>query len=229
MLDILIMAGFESYVIYDHERVLKLLAKFPGSIMFINIDDKLPERDWEYYIKKIQEDPKTAGSRLGILSYNTDQKLMQKYLMDIAVPCGYIQLKLGIKESTRIMLIALEANEARGRRKYIRAFCREDSLATVNFKGSTGTIFNGKILDISAVGMAAMFERLEPIPANSVVRETQLKLHGSLVLTNMVFIGKREDNAVIFLFDAKMNPDKKVTIHHFIKYTIQHYMDNLKV
>jgi hypothetical protein len=229
MLDILIMAGFESYVLYDHKRALKLLVEFPSSIMFINIDEGLPEKEWEAYIRGIQEDPATSDTKLGILSYNTDQKLMQKYLMDITVPCGYIQLKLGIKESTRIMLSALEANEARGRRKFIRAFCQDDVMATVNFKGTNGSLFNGKILDISAVGIAAKFEKIEDIPVNAVLKEVQLKLHGSLVLINMIFMGKRQDNVVVLLFDAKMDQGKKATVHRFIKYTLQHFMDNLKV
>jgi hypothetical protein len=229
MLDVLIMAGFESYILYDHRRALKLLIKFPGSIMFINIDEGLSEAEWETYIKGIQEDPRTKETMLGILSYNTDQKLMQKYLMKLEVRCGYIQLKLGINESTRIMLSALEANEARGRRKYIRAFCEEDSLATINFKGSIGVLYTGKIQDISAAGVAAQFDKLEDIPANALLKEVQLKLHGSLVLTNMVFMGKRHDNVVVLLFEAKMDQGKKVTIHHFIKYVLQHYMDNLKV
>jgi hypothetical protein len=228
MLDILIMAGFESYVLHDNKRAFKLLVKFPGSIMFINIDEGLPEKEWEVYIRGIQEDPRTAETKLGILSYNTDQKLMQKYLMDIAVPCGYIQLKLGMKESTRIILSALEANEARGRRKFIRAFCEGDT-AFVNFKGANGMLYNGKILDISAAGIAAKFEKLEDIPSNALLKEVQLKLHGSLILSNMIFMGKRQDNVMVLLFDAKMDQGKKVVVHRFIKYTLQHYMDNLKV
>ncbi|GHV85176.1 hypothetical protein AGMMS50230_07840 [Spirochaetia bacterium] len=229
LLDLLIMGGFESYVLHDHKRALKLLAKFPDSIMFINIDEGLAEKEWETYIRGIQEDPVTKDCKLGILSYNTDQKLMQKYLMDLAVPCGYIQLKLGVKESTRIMLGALEANEARGKRKYIRAYCEDDINAVVNVKGAAG-FYYGRILDISAAGIAARFDKFEDYPPNTLLRETQLKLRGGLVLTDVVLMGKRQDNVWVFLFDiTKMNPDQKITIHRFIKHTIQHYMDNLKV
>jgi hypothetical protein len=229
MLDILIMAGFESYVVHDHKRALKLLEKFPDSIMFINIDEGLQEKEWDAYVRGIQEDSKTKDSRLGILSYNTDQKLRQKYLMDLSVPCGYIQLKLGVRESTRIMLNVLEANEARGRRKYIRAFCEGDINATVNIKGPGG-LYYGKIMDISAAGIAARFDKFEDLPPNTLIRAIQLKLRGGLVLTDAVLMGKRQDNVLVFLFDpAGMNPDHKLTIHHYIKYTLQHYLDNLKL
>jgi hypothetical protein len=228
MLDILIMAGFEAYVIHDHKRALKLLIRFPGSIMFINIDEGLSEQEWESYIRGIQESPRTKDCKLGILSYNTDQKLMQKYLMDIAVPCGYIQLKLGIKESTRIMLSALEANEARGRRKFIRADCSEETNATVNIKGPMG-MYYGKILDISAAGIAARFDKTGDYTANETLKEVQLKLRGSLVLVNMTFMGKRADSVCVLLFDLKMDQDHKLVIHRFIKYILQHYIDNLAI
>jgi len=229
LLDILIMSGFESYVLHDHKRALKLLEKFSDSIMFINIDEGIDEKEWEVYVRGIQENPKTKNCRLGILSYNTDQQLMQKYLMDIAVPCGYIQLKLGVKESTKIMLSALEANEARGLRKYIRAFCSDDLAATVNVKSSFG-FYYGKILDISAAGIAAKFDKFDDLPANTKIKEVQLKLRGGLVLTDATLIGRRDDNVCIFLFEVpRMNPDHKLIIHRFIKYTLQHYIDTLKI
>ena len=229
LLDILIMKGFESYTLRDHKKAIKLLTKFPDSIMFINIDDGLNEREWEAYVRGIQEYPQTKDCRLGILSYNTDQRLMQKYLMELAVPCGYIHLKLGVRESTRIMLNVLEVNEARGKRKYIRALCQDDISATVNVKGTAG-FFYGKILDISAAGIAAKFEKFDDLPLNSKIKEMQLKLRGGLVLADAILIGKRDDNVCIFLFDVpRMNPDHSLVIHRYIKHILQHYIDNLKV
>jgi len=228
LMDILIMAGFEAYVLRCHKKALKLLVKFPDSIMFINIDEGMSEAEWESYVQTLQQHPKTKSSRLGILSYNTDQKLMEKYLMKHSVPCGYVQLKLGIKESTKIMLGVLEANESRGRRKFIRAFCEDEPLATVNVKSSNG-LYHGKLLDISASGMSVRFDKFgAPLP-KSIVKGMQLNLRGSLVLTDVVFAGKRHDNVYIFLFDInKMKPEHKLNIFKFIKHSLQRYLDNLK-
>ena len=231
MLDNLIMNGFETYTLYDHKKAVKILEHFPGSIVFINIDEGMPEKEWETYIKALQENPKTKETRLGILSYNQDKKLMEKYLMEMAVPCGYIQLKLGIQESTKIILNALQANEARGRRKYIRVFCEEDANATMNYKNEDG-LFQGKILDISSAGIAAKIPKFPDIPPNSLLREVQLKLRGALVMTDAVLMGKRSDdpNVWILIFDpAKMNLDSKQIIHHFIKQCLQKYIDHLKI
>ena len=230
MLDILIMAGYETYTIFDEKRAVKLLIKFPGSIMFINIDEGLKEEEWEAYIRAVQESPKTKSCRLGIVSYNQDKALMKKYLMDIAIPCGYIQLKLGLHESTKIILNALEATEARGRRSSIRADCHDDINATVNFKEDTG-FCHGKILDISSKGIAARFEKVLHYPNNTMLHSVQLKLRGGIVMTDMVLLGQRpNDKSVhVLLFDPKMPTETKLVIHHYIKLCMQKYIDGLKI
>ena len=230
MLDILIMAGYETYTLVDEEKAKKLLKKFPGSIMFINIDEGLKEPEWENYITQIQKDEGTCETRLGIMSYNQDKQLMQKYLMDLSVPCGYIQLKLGLGESTKIILRALEANEARGRRRSIRAECEDDLNATLNFKGMTG-MYHGKILDISSAGIAARLDKIDILPPNVVLRDVQLKLRGGLILTDMIYMGQRSDNKNVFilLFDPKMQQEHKLVVYRYVKLCLQKYIDTLKV
>jgi hypothetical protein len=230
MLDLLIMAGYETYTLLDEKKARKLLVKFPGSIMFINIDEGLKEKEWEAYIRGIQEDPQTRDSRLGIMSYNQDRALMQKYLMELSIPCGYVQLKLGLQESTKIILGALEANEARGRRKCIRAECEDDINATLNYKGDSA-IYHGKILDISSAGIAARFERFANLPPNSLLREVQLKLRGGIVMADMILMGQRrgDQHTYILLFDPKLSKEHKIIIHRYIKQCLQKYIDALKV
>jgi len=231
MLDLLIMAGYETYTLIDEKKARKLLAKFPGSIMFINIDEGLKESEWEAYIRDLMDNPDTKDSCLGIMSYNQDRVLMQKYLFELAIPGGYIHLKLGLQESTRIIINALEANEARGRRKYIRADCEDDINATVNFKCPNG-LCHGKILDISSAGIAAKFNKTSELSLNSLMKDVQLKLRGGLVMTNMTFMGLRHDNKQVYimLFDAaRLSPDNRLTIHRYIKQCLQKYIDALRV
>jgi hypothetical protein len=230
MLDALIMSGYEVYILRDHRRASRLLEHFPGSIMFINIDERLPEKEWEAYIRALQEAPATKDSRLGILSYNTDRDLMQKYLMDMSVPCGYIQLKLGVQASTKIIHDALQANEAKGRRKCFRASCEDDGSATINYKDHSA-IYYGKILDISSAGVAVRIENFRGYQTNSRLKDIQVKLRGSLVRTDMILMGKRWDNqdVWIFLFDPNMPPESRLIIHRYIKQILQRYIDDIKV
>jgi len=230
MLDWLIMAGYETYTVANEKKALKLLEKFPGSIMFINIDEGLREDEWEGYIRGILENPKTKDSRLGILSYNQDRNLMKKYLMEMVLPCGYIQLKLGFEESKNIILHALEANEAQGRRKCIRAECEDDINAIINFKGDT-VLLQGKILDISSTGIAARLQSRADLPSNSLIRNVQLKLRGGILMSDMIVMGQRiNDNGVyIMLFASKLPEDDKLVIHRYIKQRLQKFIDAVRV
>jgi hypothetical protein len=231
MLDDLIMNGFETYTLFDHKKAVKILERFPGSSMFINIDTGISENEWEAYIKSIQENPKTRETRLGILSYNQDKSLMEKYLMDLNVPCGYIQLKLGIQESTLIIHNALHANEVNGRRKYLRAFCEDEPRATMNYKSDEG-FFQGKILDISVAGIAAKIPKFPGYKPHALLAGVQLNLKGALVMVDAILVGKRGDrpDVYIMLFDpSKMKLSGKQVIHHFIKQNLQKYIDQLKI
>ena len=230
MLDILIMAGYETYTLVDEKKAQKLLSKFPESILFINIDEGLKEEDWEIYIRGILNDPKTKDARLGIMSYNQDQSLMQKYLIDMSIPCGYIQLKLGLRESTKIVLTALETIEAKGRRKCIRAECEDDISSSLNFKRDSN-LYRGKILDISSAGIAARFEKMADLPANTFIKDVQLRLRGGLVMTDMIFVGHRRDNRLIYimLFTQTISSENKLTIHRYIKQCLQKYINGLKI
>ena len=229
MLDLLIMAGYETYTLVDEKKAQRLLVKFPGSIMFINIDEGLKEKEWEAYIRGLQEDPQTKDTRLGIMSYNQDRDLMKKYLIELAIPCGYIQLKLGLQESTKIILSALEANEARGRRKFIRAECEDDTSSSLNFNEEAGR-YLGKLLDISSAGVAARFETMVNLPVNSLLRKVQIRLRGGIIMTDMILMGQRhDDKRVCILLFGKISADDKLVVHRYIKQCLQKYIDALKI
>ena len=231
MLDTLIMNGFETYTLRDYKKAFRIMEKFPGSILLINIDEGLPETDWELFIKGVQKNSKTKNTRLGIVSYNQDHDLMEKYLMDIGVQCGFIQLKLGLRESTEIILNALNANEAKGRRQHIRAFCEEGIHASLNYKDEdNGNLYQGKILDISASGLAVRIPGLPEKQENAKLKDVQLKLHGSLILTDLVLLAKRRDDRSVYimLFDpSKLTFEAKQSIHRFIKRNLQSYIDQI--
>jgi hypothetical protein len=230
MLDLLILAGYETSTVMDEQKAKKLLKKFPDSIMFINVDEGMKEPEWEAYIKSIQEESETNSSKLGVLSNNQDKVLMQKYLVDLSLPCGYIQLKPVLQESTRSIISALEVNEARGRRKFIRADCHDDASATLNFKWASG-MCNGKILDISSAGITTKMEKYDNLSPNLVLKGIQLRLRGGLVLADMICAGNRKDDKRIFiyLFDPKMPHETKLAVCRYIKICLQKYIDGVRV
>jgi hypothetical protein len=69
------------------------------------------------------------------------------------------------------------------------------------------------------------------MPANSVLRDIQLKLRASLILTDGILLGARQDDSHVrvILFPARMSHKDRLAIHHYIKQRIQYHIDQLNI
>ncbi len=217
---------YEVYFLKDHIKARKIFRKFDNSICFINIDDGLKESEWEEYIASLRSDSEIKGVQIGILSYNNDPKLMEKYLIDIGVECGFIRLKLGVKQSTDIILKALEANEAKGRRKFVRVNCENDPRVVLNFNYKD-TSYEGQIIDISSVGTACRFPDKIPIENKTVLNKIQLNLRGSLVQVDGIILSRRHDNEkiLVIIFNPRPKGADLEKVHKFLHKTLQKLID----
>ena len=225
----LVQSEYEVYRLKDHNRALRILEKFPDSILFINIDERLDESEWEEYIRGIARNPALDSIRVGILSYNNNEELKKKYLMDIGITCGFIQLKLGLKESTKIILTVLEASEAK-RRKFVRVNCEHDSSAQFNVR-VFDTVVTGKIIDISSIGMAIQFDTDPELQKNTLLEGIQLRLRSSLINLSGVVMGFREEKPkrYVILFTPKTAASEKTKIRRYIIQTLQGFIESLQV
>ncbi len=222
LISFLLKNEYEVYFLTDHLKATRIFTRFTNSICFINIDDGLKEEEWEKYIKTLQSNSKTSSVQIGILSYNNDPALMQKYLMDVGVTCGFIQLKLGVKQSTDIILKVLEANEAKGRRKFVRANCENDPRVVMNFSYKESN-YEGKILDLSSVGFACEFPAPLPIDNKTVIPKIQLNLRGSLVQADAIILSRRydSDKILVMVFNPRLKESELKKVQSFIHKTLQ--------
>ena len=185
----LIRQEFEVYLVKDFQKAVALFRRYPDSVVFVNIDEGQSEPVWEMYISTLQNDPDLWALQIGVLTYNKDPALAQKYLMEMMVSAGFIKLGLGLKESTSIILKVLEANEARGRRKYLRVHT-EAHKATFNLKVGDKQL-TGTIVDLSVVGMACRFDASLTLSAHTKFDAVQLKLNGLLCMVTGILMGTR--------------------------------------
>ncbi len=222
---------YEAYILNDHIKTIKILKKYPNSILFINIDTNLKEAEWIKYIRSIMESPETKEIKIGILSFIENNALEEKYLMELLVPCGFIKLNLGIEKCKNIILKALEANEAKGRRKHIRIECRNKSLASFNMN-IDNKFFSGEIDYISSVGMAIIFDEQDlKLVKNTKLNDIQLRLKGSICTVSGIIFGNRKIEGkiiyvIMFVNTNRISIDK---IHLFISgYLQSNLSDELK-
>ena len=218
---------YEVYICNDYKKANIIFAKHRDSIVFINIDKEIRDFNWDNYIKEIMEDPVTKNIKIGIITYNYDEKLKKKYLEDFMLPAGVVQLKLGFEKSRDIILKLLEANKAKGGRKYVRAICSEPEKAIFNVR-LFGKFFTGRIIDISSASMSCVFQAKPRLHEDTVLEDIQLKLRGALLRTaGIVRTIRKNNNAEIFVieFTPHLSDKNKHFLCHFIHYSLQKYLE----
>ena len=224
----LVANEYAVYMVSDHKRFRSVVRDFNEPIVFVNIDENLTADEWKKYISELMESSDNTAL-IGILTYNDDVESAQTYLMDLMIQCGFIKLKLGLEQSKGIILKTLEANEAKGRRKYLRIECQGLSQTDLNVK--IGERFHmGKIMDISSVGMAFVFKEPVELSARSLLTDIQLKLRGKIARVSGPVIGSRKDGSetiYVLLFDKTTTADTKERIHSFIYTTLQEEINDI--
>ncbi len=232
VLPILAESEFELYTIKDHLKLGRYLKSHPNCLVFVNIDAGEDENVWRKWIKSLRDDPDCSSIGIGVVTMlgNDDQRAA--YLMEMGVDCGFIILKMGAAKTGEILVKTLTANEARGQRKFVRTKCPADS-AEFNCRINRDVV-RGKILDLSIVGMAAIFTDGMAPPINSRLHDMQLTLRGARVITNGIVVGIQnhglDGELRVLLFEpATLNDEKRTKIRQFIRKASQAQMDTVLV
>ena len=211
---------------HDHQPLETVLRANPASIILCNIEHGMSEQQWEHLIRQLMAD-QSIDCRLGVVSQHGDRRLAEKYLMEMGVPCGFISLRVSPRELLRTLLTVLEANEARGKRRYVRAPCTAADMATFNLK-VYGRVFDGSVVDISSAGMAATFDQPIDLSVGKEMVDMQLKLRGSLCRVRVTHLGGKdgdEGRLHVFSFDHSANPECRPKVQEFVYGTLQREMD----
>jgi hypothetical protein len=226
VVDTLSQHEFEVYTSKDHEKLSAYLAKRPGALVFVNIDMGMKEGEWEAWLARRVKAP--GGTGYGIVTYNDNKGLAQKYLMEIGVSCGFIVLKIGVAKTIEIVLKTLEANEARGKRRYVRsAPWPANAEYNVNVNGS---MVRGPIIDISCVGMTLRFSGCTPPKAGAKLDDIQLSLHGTRLKMDAVVYGTRKADGGeplhILIFNPRTMDDvKRDKVRTYVRRSLQDAFD----
>jgi hypothetical protein len=226
----LIHQEFEIYYTNEYANLKRALKKFPGSIVFVNIDSLLPEKEWELWIRRTMTDPSMASTKFGILAdlYNEQQE--QKYTEVLRLPCGYtVVSKSDPQKTLRQLNSLLVTMEARGRRKYLRATSESDTQMTINIPHE-GFYLKGVIKDISSVGISCSFQKDPEFDKNTLCKDMQIKLQTAILKTEGIVFGSRMDGLskiYVFLFTQRVTPETRARIRVFVRQILQERMIKL--
>jgi len=228
----LIDLEYEIYLIKDHSLIPHIIKQFPDAIVFMNIDDGQDREAWKRFIKELQNSSEATNVSLGIISYEFDQAVAQFYLMELALPGGYIQLKQSIEKAFEILTKTLEANEVRGRRKFVRCQVAESKAPQFNVKAEGG-LMKGRVLDISSAGMAVVLDDEREFQKNTLLRDIQVNLSGKLLRVSGVVIGFRiageeeghNKKTFVLLFDKSVSSETRSDVRNFVHKQLQEQLN----
>lgn len=148
--------GYECYFIeYDKQLSLEkkldiLISIFHDVIFFFNVDYSITDLVWPTFIRNIVDKYQNQAC-VGVM-YTKRQtkeektKIEYKYLYEIGLSCGCVQLEYQKKQNFEIIEKILFANQAQGRRKNIRALCTKACTFSFN---NNNSVSSGVLQDIS--------------------------------------------------------------------------------
>ncbi|MBN1241813.1 MAG: hypothetical protein JXA15_03800 [Spirochaetales bacterium] len=224
---LLARSEFETYLIRDHTRLKRWLAGHPDGIVFVNIDEGLPEPEWEAWVRSLMAEEATSGVGVGILTMTGSPELSGKYLIDIGVACGFVVVKVGVARTAEILVKTLEANEARGKRKFVRVPCADSGVLLSASDGERN--LKATVLDISVAGVACRLDEGRRPPPRTLFRGMHVSLKGVPLFVDGIYVGSREGpggTVELFMFDPRsLDDDKKDKIRDFGRKILQGRMD----
>ncbi len=226
MIHFLVTAQYEAGVVKDPRNVQPVLRAFPGSIVYFNIDTRLPPNAMEQIVQGVVNTQSQHGAEVGILSYNENPEMAQRYLMDIGATCGYITLHIGFEKSARIIIRALDAVEARGERRFVRVKAPVGKAALGINMGESAV--DGQILDISEAGAACLLK--DDFGIGTYFADIQLRLWGSLTKVSGTIRGTRstpQGMVSVIMFDSITDGNVRKKIYEFAKRVMQAEIDKI--
>ena len=227
----LIQQEHEIYIAKDEEKLKKVLKKYPDSLVFASIDETLSAEKWETWIRAVMGGDDTKNVSMGILSNTNNEDARRLYLNTLRVSCGFVPVKTERTKVVKTLADILNAAEAKGRRKYIRADTRGETLTTINLPVN-GIFVTGEIQDISVVGLSCAFSQEIELEKNALVSDMQIKLQSALLKAEGIVFGSRtseEGKVYVILFTQKLDPSVRAKIRTYIQKNLQAKMnDELK-
>lgn len=205
--------GYECYFV-EHDKRVKLEKKldilislFHDVIFFFNIDYSGAGVDWPILIRNITESFDNRAS-IGVLytkRQTKDEKLRleHKYLYEMGLNCGCIQLEYQKKQNFEIIEKILYANQAQGRRKNIRALCTSACTYSCRYNNYTVT---GVLQDISLSHFSFLCQDGQlPVQLYEKIADFHFNIRGFLFRSDAVLIMQRPvngENLYIFAFTS---------------------------
>lgn len=220
---------FEVYTIEDYRDAKALLRKYPGCILFINIDAQLSIGSWFNFVRSFEKEAALKTIYVSVISEKikaNDIELFEKFSEnDHAV----IDFSGGIDGISATIQEIITKLNAKGRRQYVRANLIQDKDAAL-FWNHGNKMHQLKIFDLSSVGMAVKIPSVldnQIIAKNFVLQDVTMRLGvRQLVIEAIVFAVKKTEQGTmwVLLLHPSTPPSVKDEIRDYVFKSLENAM-----
>lgn len=144
---------YETYIIQDYKDAKNILRNNPDSICYFCVDSQLSKNGWVNFLSSFADDENLKKEYIGVITHKIDAKLRDKFMTSIDIRAGLITLDESDDKILEEIVDILEANNAKGRRQYVRAKINKDSTTYLMWY-TQDKFLKFNMQDISSVGMA---------------------------------------------------------------------------
>lgn len=216
---------YEVYAIEDYRKVKHLLRKNADSICFFLIENQLSLKGWHNFIKSFEEEGVFSPLDVGILIPDLPDDKQANFLAELQYDAGLIKLNQDQESMFHEIVKALDAKNAKGMRKYVRANCLNDSQADLLWL-KDNKMFKLKIIDISSVGIAAKLSNSQAnaVFINQIIDGVTLNLKNvqtSVDIKISAIKAAGDFLLVVIMFDTSTSPEAINKIRGYIANNLQ--------
>ena len=216
---------YEVYAIEDYRKVKHLLRKNADSICFFLIENQLSLKGWHNFIKSFEEEGVFSPLDVGILIPDLPDDKQANFLAELQYDAGLIKLNQDQESMFHEIVKALDAKNAKGMRKYVRANCLNDSQADLLWL-KDNKMFKLKIIDISSVGIAAKLSngQANAVFINQIIENVTLNLKNvqtSVDIKISAIKAAGDFLLVVIMFNTSTSPEAINNIRGYIANNLQ--------
>lgn len=145
---------YEVYAINDYRKAKPYLRKYADSICFCIAESQLSLKGWHNFIKSFENENVFHPLDMGVILPPLPDEKKENFISELQLDAGVFTHNPDMETLFHEIVKAMDAKNAKGMRKYIRANCLTEPQADLLWL-KDNRMFKLKIIDISSVGIAA--------------------------------------------------------------------------
>lgn len=220
---------YEVYSIDAVEPYLGIIRTNPNSILIANNDNVPRNCDWRSHFIDLSGSFSEKGMLISSWYRNGNMISIDPKLSNYQPPVMQLEYRNWHLTAGEQLLQMLKNLQARGRRTFLRI--SPDSSQPVSFSIKVNkTVFSGKILDLSSVAIACIFNGDLDLPENMQIEDIQLRLGVHIASASGHIFKKRslKDMSVyVIALNVKRHPDTRAKIMNYIYFYLQQNLKSL--